>query len=428
MKYTLLATALCASVAGPVFAEKTVSIARFFGACESAGTDFANAVGEACIIQSIINAYSEADNGVTMETREVEWGSLYDQMKAGYASRTPPNIHVMHRSRIPEFADIGLLADLSGDLATAGIDVSDWEQRALDGVSQDGAIYAVPMDFHANLWHVNMELLAQAGLVADGKPILPSSPEELLAQAAQFNEATGKDYLASDLGAGDLGVYVILALAYQQNAVFIEDGEANFSGSPLREAMQLMNDLIDAGNVNETNDYAAAQQDFLNGDTAILVNGTWVVDQYTAEAANADSALTDYYVANQPTIFEVGATWGDSHSWGIPASLKADDPEGYQAALGFLAFLNDNNLAWAKTGHMAVRKSVLESDEYNSLPHRSEYAATAGIVNDLPRSTIAWSIREVIRSGVQSTYLVDVPIDDALAEIDAGVQELLDEL
>ena len=108
--------------------------------------------------------------------------------------------------------------------------------------------------------------------------------------------------------------------------------------------------------------------------------------------------------------------------------MKADDPEGYQAALGFLAFLNDNNLAWAKTGHMAVRKSVLESDEYNSLPHRSEYAATAGIVTDLPRSTIAWSIREVIRSGVQSTYLADVPIDDALAEIDAGVQELLDEL
>ena len=71
---------------------------------------------------------------------------------------------------------------------------------------------------------------------------------------------------------------MILALAYQQNAVLIEDGEANFSGSPLREAMQLMNDLIDAGNVNETNDYAAAQQDFLNGDTAILVNGTWVVD------------------------------------------------------------------------------------------------------------------------------------------------------
>jgi len=76
---------------------------------------------------------------------------------------------------------LGALADLSGDLEAAGIDTSDWAPLALQGVTYEGGIYGVLMDFHANLFHVNMDLMAEAGLVEDGRPILPTSPEELLA-------------------------------------------------------------------------------------------------------------------------------------------------------------------------------------------------------------------------------------------------------
>ncbi|WP_168193140.1 extracellular solute-binding protein [Rhodophyticola sp. CCM32] len=426
MKKTLIMMAACAGMVGPVQADTTLSIARFFGACENAGTDFANAVGEACIIQALINAYSEADNGVTMETREVAWASFYDQMKAGYAANTPPDIHVIHQSRIPEFADIGLLADMSEDLAPAGIDIEDWEDRALEGSSHNGAIYAVPLDFHTLLWHVNMELMEQAGLVADGAPILPGSPEELLAHAQQFQEATGVNYLALDLN-GNIGSHVVVALALQQNAELIVDDEANFDTEEMHNAVQLIVDIVEQGFANPTNDYPAAQADFFNGQAGILINGTWVVDQFTAEAANPESALSDYYVATQPTLFDVGATWGGSHAWAIPASLQANDPETYQAAIGFLDFLNDNNLAWAKTGHLSVRESVLASEAYNTLPHRSEYAGSAEIARSLPRSTVAWSIRDVVKSILQSTYLADVPIDEALVSINEGVQDILDD-
>lgn len=416
------------AMSGPALSQETVSISRFFGACEDAGTDISAATGEACIIQAIINSFSDTDNGVKMETREIEWSSLYDQVKAGYAAGSPPDIHVMHRSRIPEFADIGLLADLSGDLEAAGIDASDWEPRARDGVSHDGAIYAVPMDFHGNLWHVNMDILEEAGLVEDGQPVLPKSAEQLVAQARQVKERTGKDYLAMQLGEGDLGLFFILAMAWQQGAEMIVDGESNFNSPEMATAIQTLKDLIDIDAVNPTYSYADAQQSFLSGNAAAHVNGTWVVDQYNAAAASSDSALTNYYVAPLPTLFDKGATWGDSHSWSIPASLKEENPERYWAALAFLAFLSDNNLAWAKTGHMAVRTSVLNSEEYAALPHRSEYVGTSAIVEDLPRSIVAWAVRDAVRPGVQSTYLNDVPIDEALQTIDEDVQDVLDDL
>ena len=101
---------------------QNVTLGRFFGACEDAGTDTKVSVGEACIIQSIINAASAELDGISVETLPTDWGNFYDQIKASYAGGNPPDIHVMHRHRVPEFAGLGAVADLSADLAGAGID------------------------------------------------------------------------------------------------------------------------------------------------------------------------------------------------------------------------------------------------------------------------------------------------------------------
>jgi len=426
MKHLLIGAAIAATVATGASAQE-VTLARFFGACENAGTDTKTSIGEACIIQSIINAASAEIDGVTVNTLPTDWGNYYDQIKAAYAGGTPPDIHVLHRSRLAEFQGLGALADLTDDLAAAGIDSSDWAPAALDGVSVDGRIYAVPMDFHANLWHVNMDLMAAAGLVQDGKPVLPTSPEELLQQAKMVKDATGQDYLAADFAQFPIGVRVVLALMWQQNAnIFTADGTATIDNDAARNAVTAITQLFDAGYANPKLNYADSQQAFLNGEAAILVNGTWVVDFYTAEAAKAEVALNNYYVADFPTLFETGATWADSHMWAIPASLKANDPEKYAAALKVLAFINDHNIDWARTGHMAVRESVLESEEYANLPHRSEYAGTAAIARDVPPSERYGAIQDVLNRELQAIWLTDKPVDEALADAEAEVQDLLD--
>lgn len=407
-------------------AQTEITLGRFFGACEEAGTDIATAVGEACIIQSIINAFSAEANGVTVNTLPTDWGNYYDQIKSSYAGRNPPDVHVMHRHRIPEFAGIGALATLDDDLAAAGIDASDWTDAAREAVTFNGKIYGVPLDLHANLWHVNMDIMAAADLVAaDGTPILPSSPEELLAHAAKVKEATGKDYLAADFAQFPIGVRLVLALLWQQNSNISDGDTATIDTPEAKRAIETIVALFENGVANPELNYADSQQGFLNGEAAILVNGTWVVDFYTAEAAKAEVALNNYYVADFPQLFETGATWADSHMWAVPASLKADEPERYQAALTLMAWINDQNLAWSRTGHMAVRKSVLASDAYAELPHRSEYAATAGLARDVPPARRYGAIQDVLNRELQAIWLTGKPIDDALADAQAEVQDLL---
>jgi len=425
MKHVILSAALVAGLVAPAAAQE-VSLGRFFGACEDAGTDTKTSVGEACIIQSIINAASAEIDGVTVETLPTDWGNYYDQIKAAYAGGTPPDVHVMHRHRVPEFAGLGAVADLSADLAAAGIDTSDWAPAALDAVSYNGGIYGVPMDFHANLWHVNMDLMAKAGLVADGKPVLPSSPAEMLEHAKKVKEATGKDYLAADFAQYPIGVRLTLALMWQQGANIFDGDTATINNDSAKNAVTSMTQLFDAGVANPQLNYADSQQSFLNGEAAILVNGTWVVDFYTAEAAKSEVALNNYYVADFPTLFSEGATWADSHMWAVPASLKSKDPSKYAAALKVLAFINDHNIDWARTGHMAVRSSVLNSAEYAALAHRGEYTGTAAIARDTPPSEKYGAIQDVLNRELQAIWLTGKDVTAALSDAQAEVQDLLD--
>lgn len=425
MKHVILSAALVAGLVAPATAQE-VSLGRFFGACEDAGTDTKTSVGEACIIQSIINAASAEIDGVTVETLPTDWGNYYDQIKAAYAGGTPPDVHVMHRHRVPEFAGLGAVADLSADLVAAGIDTSDWAPAALDAVSYNGGIYGVPMDFHANLWHVNMDLMAKAGLVTDGKPILPSSSAEMLEHAKKVKEATGQDYLAADFAQYPIGVRLTLALMWQQGANIFDGDTATINNDAAKNAVTSMTQLFDAGVANPQLNYADSQQAFLNGEAAILVNGTWVVDFYTAEAAKSEVALNNYYVADFPTLFSEGATWADSHMWAVPASLKAKDPAKYAAALKVLAFINNHNIDWARTGHMAVRSSVLNSAEYAALAHRGEYTGTAAIARDTPPSEKYGAIQDVLNRELQAIWLTGKDVTAALSDAQAEVQDLLD--
>ncbi|NNU81467.1 extracellular solute-binding protein [Halovulum dunhuangense] len=425
MKRIIFGTLAATLLATGAMAQE-VTLGRFFGACEDAGTDTRTSVGEACIIQSIINAADAEIEGVSVNTLPTDWGNYYDQIKATYASGTPPSIHVLHRSSLPEFASLGAFADLTDDLDAAGIDPADWVETAREAVTHEGRIVAVPMDLHANLWHLNMDIMEEAGLVADGKPILPSSPEELLEHARKVKEATGKDYLAADFAQFPIGVRLVLALLWQQGSNIFEGDEATIDTEEARAAITAITQLFDAGLANPQLNYADSQQAFLNGEAAVLVNGTWVVDFYDAEAAKEETALDSYYAADFPTLFSEGATWADSHMWAIPASVKANDPETYQAALKVLAFINDHNIDWARTGHMAVRNSVLEGEEYANLPHRSEYTATADIARDTPASQRYGAIQDVLNRELQAIWLTGKPVADALLDAQYEVQDLLD--
>jgi len=402
----------------------TIELARFFGDCDDTTqgvTDVSQATTECEVIQILTNAFNADDNGITVEKLGGQaWDSYYTQLSTTFASDSPPNVAVMHSHRLPDYAGRDLLRPIGDDLASAGVDFSDYTQPAQDGATFDGQVYAAPFDIHGSLWHMNVDIFTEAGLVDDdGNPILPSSPEELIAQAEAIQSATGKQYFGQDWFEFGVGARLFLGLVEQQGGSIVNaDGTATVNTPEGQEALRLLNELA-ADTSDPTQGYTDSQAAFLNGDIAVLHNGTWVVDQYDTDAG------FDYRVVSLPVVYDQPGAWGDSHMWVLPAASN-EDPAMRAASLEFMKYLYDNIGAWAKgTGHLANRTSILTSGELDDAPQRSNYgdaADTATFVPAVPNWAGAW---DALAEELNATWISGKDQEAALADAEARMNEEL---
>src|SRR5215210_8303868 len=170
---------------------------RFFGECGAeygGSTDIAKAEGECGIITAMVNRFNGENPDIQVDVNVVAWPG-YPQLTAQVAARDPPDLVTMHEGVIGDYASKGLLEPVDVYLRRAGIFPADFTEAARQGVTMYGHAYGLPWDTHGGLFHVNTALFAKAGLMRGGKPVLPTSAEELIAQARQFQQRTGKPYL-----------------------------------------------------------------------------------------------------------------------------------------------------------------------------------------------------------------------------------------
>lgn len=418
--------ALVAAGAVPAAAQDgdvTVSLARFFGDCDDTTqgvTDVSQATTECEVIQILTNAFNAEDNGITVEKLGGQnWGDYYPQLSTTFSAGDPPDVAVMHESRLPDFAARGLLTPIGDLIAEAGVDFGDYTQPAQEGATYEGQIYAVPFDIHASLWHMNMDLFKEAGLVDEnGMPIMPTTADELLAQCQQLQDATGKQYFGHDWFEFGVGARLFLGLVWQQGGELYDGTTATVDTPEGAEAQRLLNEL--ATNCSDPSQgYTDSQQLFLNGDIAVLHNGTWVVDQYNREAA------FEYLATNLPTLYGQPAAWGDEHLWTMPLQSDAD-PAVTAASVEFLKYLYEHVGDWAiGTGHIAPRISVIESEAYQQAPQRANYAETAEIAGLVP-AVQGWAgAWDALAEELNATWVTGKDQAQALADAEARMNEEL---
>ena len=394
--------------AGPV----KLTLQRFFGSCDDEFgnvTDPMKAIGECGSVTVLINKFNaENGQGITIEPRVVEWAQNYDVLNTAFAAGDPPDIFIVHRSRLADYVGPNLAAPLDDIFAKAGVDSNDFIPFAREGLTYDGKIYAEPFDLNSLLWHMNLDVLKQSGLVdASGQPALPTSPDELYDQATKVNAATKLPYFCLATNGDNMPLNLATAWVSQQGSkLFDTAGNVTVDTPEAAAAVNVLLHLYESGNADKTDTYQVAEQKFLAGKCAVIINGTWVVDAYIEAAKSGADGLKSHAVVSLPTLFEQPGTWADEHSWGV-SSKAAADPAKADAVGIFLKFLKDNSLAWAaRTGHLSPFKSTIASADYAALPQRSGYASTAQIEADsIPPvknyQSIVTALREALESAIQ---------------------------
>lgn len=409
----------------------TLIIQRFFGECGAvygSTIDVSKAETECGILTTILNRFVKENPDINVKINVVAWPG-YPQLAAQIAAGDPPDLVTMHQSVISDYQARGLLAPMDEALAQAGIDTDSFTLAGQRGAVKDGRYYALPWDTIGRLWHINTDLMNKAGLMANGKPVLPTSPAELLDHARRFKAATGKPYLIqAQVGAPDYLVANLYTYLMAQDAViFPDDRHIKLNTPQARAIVELYRTLNKEKLTTSAQDFPSATASFVNGQGGIFPTGTWMIGPYDEASKMADARLDGYAVLPFPQLWGKSAAFVDGHAWVVPADERTSADK--RAISRFLAFIAKYNGDWVRTGHLPAFRAVLTAPSFTRQPHRSDIAAMAATGQQLPdfvqrQSAIQGLIGEELEAGVMGTK----PINGVLANAERRVNDLLAQL
>jgi multiple sugar transport system substrate-binding protein len=409
-----------------------IVVQRFMGECGATygqSTDVEHADGECGIVTTILNKFAAENPDIRMRVNIVAWPG-YPQLTAQIAAGEPPDIVTMHQSVISDYQRRGLLEPIDAMLAEAGFPPSSFTEAGRRGVIKGGQAYGLAYDTIGGLFHINTALMAQAGLMKEGRPVLPRSPQELFAHARQFKARTGKPYLVqAQLNDPATHVRNLYTYLLAQDQVLYPDARHLRLNTPRAAAIVAMFRQLNAeGLTTKAQDFPAATASFVNGEGGIFPVGPWMIGSYDTEAETPGRPLYHAYaVLPYPVLWGHAAPFVDGHAWVIP---KRQRTAAERAALvRLLRFLAQNDGNWARTGHIPAIAAVLNRPDFRALPHRAEIAALGTTGAQLPdyferQSAVQGLIGEEIESAVNGGK----PIGQALADAERRVNELFAQL
>ena len=169
-----------------------IYLQRFFGECGAqygGATDVSKVEGECGIITTMINKFNAQNPDVRVSSNVVAWPG-YPQLSAQMAAKDPPDLVTMHTGVISDYAAEGLLEPVEPYLKEAGLSPSALTEASRSAVTIGDKLYGLPFDTHGGLFHINTKLFAQAGLMKDGKPVLPEEIAEARTEAGHKGRCT----------------------------------------------------------------------------------------------------------------------------------------------------------------------------------------------------------------------------------------------
>lgn len=405
-----------------------IVVQRFFGECGAVhgqSTDVAAADTECGILTTLINRFQAENPDIRVKVNVVAWPG-YAQLAAQIAAGDPPDLVTMHQSVIPDYQGRGLLDPMDSLLRRASLDPASFTAAARAGVVKEGRVYGMPWDTIGRLFHINTRLMDEAGLMQGGKPVLPRSPEELLAHARRFKAATGKPYLIqAHVNAPDFHVALLYTYLLAQDAViFPDDRHIRIDTPQAARIVALFRQLHAEGLTTRNQDFPAATASFIKGEGGIFPVGTWMIGPYQAEAVKPGAPLHESYaIAPFPTLWGRDASFVDGHAWVSP---RAERDASEQAAIArFLGFIAGQNDQWARTGQLPAFQRLIDDARFQALPHRRDIAALARIGAQLPDGVERQSaIQGLIGEELEAAVTGIKPIGQALADAERRVNEL----
>uniref|UniRef100_A0A7C1FRN1 ABC transporter substrate-binding protein n=1 Tax=Caldilinea aerophila TaxID=133453 RepID=A0A7C1FRN1_9CHLR len=340
---------------------------------------------DANTMQSIVDRYNAEHPNVQVNLSMQAWSPLFDAFIAASSAGSAPDILAMHPQELAQFVHLGLILPLDEIIANSKvIKPENYLENAWEGNKVDGRLYGIPLDLHMHGLYYNKAAFERAGVPVP-PPTPPITQDKFMEIAKRLTiDANGKSAAEEGFDANNIVQYAINAHTnhhaffqwwslYNQlgGKLISDDGKScAMDLDKATQAWQFLQDLVYVHKVapQGQTDYP---RDFLDGRTAMLVDGPWRIPQL--EQAAAESGF-QWGAAQYPNIFGGEfAVWGSGHNFTLPSKA---DPNKQAAAVAFLEWMAANSAEWAKSGQLPAFKAIMESEEFQQMEGRAPFIAS----------------------------------------------------
>ena len=351
--------------------------------------------GDGQFMTELVQQYNkENKDHVKIEQVINNSSDYYTKLSTAIVTEEAPDIAIVHSAKYSQYVPAGFLTDLNELATEAGVNWDDFNQTILKSTIADQRYYGIPLDTHLEVMYYNKAWLKQAGLLDDmEKPILANDEEGF----NQFLETIREGIPATVSPLAEPNVRIdsfwLWYSFYNQMDIdggrfYSDDGKvAAIDNLSALQSLEYVNSLytnkLIHPNIND------AVQTFSKGKAAVLITGVWAMGTFEKEAD------LNFGVTKLPQIYDHPATWGDSHTFSFPYHENQDKLKQIEA-IKFANWVAARGASWAKAGHIPAVKKAVESEEFQQLKYRPDYASSADDVKYFPNHPRQGKINEEI--------------------------------
>lgn len=190
--------------------------------------------------RALIDQFEQENPGITVKLVSGPYASTKEQLFAGAASGTMPDVVGLDGAWVNDFASQGVISDLTALMDEAGYD----DSKLASQIQVDGATYMIPVVNFVYPLFTNDTILADAGVTA------PPSTRTEFADAAKAISAGGSAsgwVLPLSLETPNGVQNDVMSWVWASGGSMLADGQPDVTNDDVRSAVEYIQGLWDAG-------------------------------------------------------------------------------------------------------------------------------------------------------------------------------------
>lgn len=369
--------------------------------------------------RALIDEFEDANPGVAVKLVSGPYASTKEQLFAGAASGTMPDVVGLDGAWVNDFASQGVIADL-----TALMEEYDYDDSELASQIQvDDSTYMIPVVNFVYPMFTNDTLLADAGVTA------PPATRTEFADAASKVSALGGDVsgwvLPLSLEAPNGVQNDVMSWVWASGGSMLEDGQPDLTNDDVTSAVDFIGGMWDDGSI-ASGSFTMKEQDkveeFTNGRVGMMIDSLAhinLIRETNPDLKFSISALP----AEDGYDGERGIPYA---SWGIGVAENSEHKEAAFKLVEFLMSEQTNSelstMANAFPGNSKSVPGFVEDDELFKTAFEIYQAGYPA--NEFTGLPVAEELMRQLGEQLQSAFDGQQSIDDALKKAqDAWVAE-----